>query len=124
MMGIRRLWRLVRVRMGRLDCCVAGRLAIESQRKTNDVPVCIAKPGRAVYAVEEVSPVTRRQLRRGIHHHLFFRIAASRIHHAQNHMRRITPSRGTMATKLDKSIKRELEHQGKLYTITLAPEGV
>jgi hypothetical protein len=29
-----------------------------------------------------------------------------------------------MATKLDKSIKRELEHQGKLYTITLAPEGV
>jgi hypothetical protein len=32
--------------------------------------------------------------------------------------------RGHMATKLDKSIKRELEHQGKLYTITLAPEGV
>ena len=32
--------------------------------------------------------------------------------------------RGTMATKLDKSIKRELEHQGKLYTITLAPDGV
>src|SRR3954469_15383264 len=32
--------------------------------------------------------------------------------------------RGPMATKLDKSIKRELEHQGKLYTITLAPEGV
>ena len=29
-----------------------------------------------------------------------------------------------MATKLDKSIKRELEHQGKLYTVTLAPEGV
>jgi len=29
-----------------------------------------------------------------------------------------------MATKLDKSIKRELEHQGKLYTITLAPDGV
>jgi hypothetical protein len=29
-----------------------------------------------------------------------------------------------MATKLDKSIKRELEHQGRLYTITIAPEGV
>ena len=29
-----------------------------------------------------------------------------------------------MATKLDKSIKRELEHQGKLYTITIAPDGV
>lgn len=29
-----------------------------------------------------------------------------------------------MATKLEKSIKRELEHQGKLYTITIAPEGV
>ena len=29
-----------------------------------------------------------------------------------------------MATKLDKSIKRELEHQGKLYTVTLAPDGV
>jgi hypothetical protein len=39
-------------------------------------------------------------------------------------VRRTTPSRGTMATKLDKSIKRELEHQGKLYTITLAPDGV
>ena len=39
-------------------------------------------------------------------------------------MRRITPSRGIMATKLDKAIKRELEHHGKLYTITLAPEGV
>jgi hypothetical protein len=29
-----------------------------------------------------------------------------------------------MATKLDKSIKRELEHQGRLYTITIAPDGV
>jgi hypothetical protein len=29
-----------------------------------------------------------------------------------------------MATKLDKSIKRELEHQGKLYTVTIAPDGV
>jgi hypothetical protein len=46
-------------------------------------------------------------------------LATSRIRHAPYH----TP-RGTMATKLDKSIKRELEHQGKLYTITLAPEGV
>ena len=26
--------------------------------------------------------------------------------------------------ELDKSIKREPQHQGKLYTITLAPEGV
>lgn len=29
-----------------------------------------------------------------------------------------------MATKLDKSIKRELEHGGKVYTITIAPDGV
>ncbi len=29
-----------------------------------------------------------------------------------------------MATKLDKAIKRELELDGKLYTITIAPEGV
>jgi hypothetical protein len=29
-----------------------------------------------------------------------------------------------MATKLDKSIKRELELSGKLYTITIAPDGV
>jgi hypothetical protein len=29
-----------------------------------------------------------------------------------------------MATKLDKTIKRELEHQGKLYTVTIAPDGV
>ncbi len=29
-----------------------------------------------------------------------------------------------MATKLDKSIKRELELDGKLYTITIAPDGV
>src|SRR5205085_11038437 len=39
-------------------------------------------------------------------------------------LRAALPPRGSMATKLDKSIKRELEHQGKLYTITLAPEGV
>ncbi len=29
-----------------------------------------------------------------------------------------------MATKLDKSIKRELELDGKLYTVTIAPDGV
>jgi hypothetical protein len=29
-----------------------------------------------------------------------------------------------MATKLDKAIKRELEHEGRLYTITIAPDGV
>ena len=29
-----------------------------------------------------------------------------------------------MATKLDKAIKRELEHAGVLYTVTLSPEGV
>ena len=29
-----------------------------------------------------------------------------------------------MATKLDKSIKRELEHGGTVYTITIAPDGV
>ncbi len=29
-----------------------------------------------------------------------------------------------MATKLDKSIKRELELDGRTYTITIAPEGV
>ena len=29
-----------------------------------------------------------------------------------------------MATKLDKAIKRELEVDGKLYTITIAPDGV
>ena len=29
-----------------------------------------------------------------------------------------------MATKLDKSIKRELEHDGKTYTITISPDGV
>lgn len=29
-----------------------------------------------------------------------------------------------MATKLDKSIKRELDHAGKTYTITIAPDGV
>ncbi|MFN2566649.1 MAG: hypothetical protein ABR499_16755 [Gemmatimonadaceae bacterium] len=29
-----------------------------------------------------------------------------------------------MATKLDKSIKRELDLDGKLYTVTIAPDGV
>ncbi len=29
-----------------------------------------------------------------------------------------------MPTKLDKTIKRELEIEGKLYTVTISPEGV
>ena len=29
-----------------------------------------------------------------------------------------------MATKLDKAIKRELEVEGKLYTVTISPAGV
>ena len=29
-----------------------------------------------------------------------------------------------MATKLDKTIKRELEHAGVLYTIAISPEGI
>jgi hypothetical protein len=29
-----------------------------------------------------------------------------------------------MATKLDKPIKRELEHKGTLYTVTISPDGV
>jgi hypothetical protein len=29
-----------------------------------------------------------------------------------------------MATKLDKPIKRELEHAGVLYTVTISPTGV
>jgi hypothetical protein len=29
-----------------------------------------------------------------------------------------------MATKLDKAIKRELDHNGKLYTVVIAPEGI
>jgi hypothetical protein len=29
-----------------------------------------------------------------------------------------------MATKLDKTLKRELEIEGKLYTISISPEGV
>lgn len=29
-----------------------------------------------------------------------------------------------MTTKLDKSIKRELELDGKLYTVTIAPDGI
>jgi len=31
---------------------------------------------------------------------------------------------GVMATKLDKTIKRELELDGKLYTVAISPEGV
>ena len=29
-----------------------------------------------------------------------------------------------MTTKLDKPIKRELEHGGVLYTVTIAPDGI
>jgi hypothetical protein len=29
-----------------------------------------------------------------------------------------------MTTKLDKSIKRELDLDGKLYTVTIAPDGI
>ena len=29
-----------------------------------------------------------------------------------------------MTTRLTRSIKREIEHAGKLYTVTVAPEGV
>ena len=29
-----------------------------------------------------------------------------------------------MTTKLDKPIKRELEHNGALYTITISPDGI
>lgn len=29
-----------------------------------------------------------------------------------------------MATKLDKPIKRELDHSGRLYTVTISPEGI
>ena len=29
-----------------------------------------------------------------------------------------------MATKLDKALKRELEHDGRLYTVTISPEGI
>ena len=29
-----------------------------------------------------------------------------------------------MATKLDKAIKRELELDGKLYTVIIAPDGI
>jgi hypothetical protein len=29
-----------------------------------------------------------------------------------------------MATKLDKTIKRELDLQGKLYTVAISPEGI
>ena len=29
-----------------------------------------------------------------------------------------------MATKLDKPIKRELDHAGRLYTVTISPEGI
>jgi hypothetical protein len=29
-----------------------------------------------------------------------------------------------MATKLDKTIKRELEHKGVLYTVAISPDGI
>lgn len=29
-----------------------------------------------------------------------------------------------MATKLDKPIKRELDHSGRLYTVTISPKGI
>ena len=29
-----------------------------------------------------------------------------------------------MTTRLDKSIKRELEHEGVLYTLTISPDGI
>ncbi len=29
-----------------------------------------------------------------------------------------------MTTKLDKPIKRELEHEGVLYTLTISPDGI
>ena len=29
-----------------------------------------------------------------------------------------------MTTRLDKPIKRELEHDGVLYTVTIAPDGI
>ena len=31
---------------------------------------------------------------------------------------------GPMTTKLDKPIKRELEHGGVLYTVTISPDGI
>ena len=31
---------------------------------------------------------------------------------------------GGMTTKLDKPIKRELEHDGVMYTVTIAPDGI
>jgi hypothetical protein len=38
---------------------------------------------------------------------------------------RLNPNlRNGMATKLDKTIKRELELDGKLYTVAISPEGV
>lgn len=42
-------------------------------------------------------------------------------------LRRLAPHpkpEGGMATKLDKTIKRELELEGKLYTVAISPEGV
>ena len=35
-----------------------------------------------------------------------------------------TNQTNTMATKLDKAIKRELTHGDKTYTITISPEGI
>jgi hypothetical protein len=38
--------------------------------------------------------------------------------------RLISKPEGGMATKLDKTIKRELDLQGKLYTVAISPEGI
>ena len=38
--------------------------------------------------------------------------------------RRFTPPAAIMATKLEKTIKRELEIDGQPYTVTISPEGV
>jgi hypothetical protein len=39
---------------------------------------------------------------------------------ARHHLRHENP----MATKLDKAIKRELELDGKTYTVVISPEGI
>jgi hypothetical protein len=53
--GMRRLWRLVRVLMDGLGYAVTAWCFATRHLKTNDVPVCIAKPGRAVYAIGAVA---------------------------------------------------------------------
>jgi hypothetical protein len=47
----------------------------------------------------------------------------------RDHARFYHPEKGraqkrTMATKLDKTLKRELDLDGRLYTVTISPEGV